>query len=231
MGEIIAYVVVYQSFYEGNASQETVFYYLTGGVFVVGLILICIMVKDLSIWRNYVRDKDGNITRHRGQVHDSNEPADRGCEVPPGAEFIKGASLSACGKIKMVVRQTMGVLCCGDFMLWLALCATFVNQMMAAKAGCLIFLWTVQWVIPDGQVKRSDGDLFREESWDLYSEFKLIAFICAFVLIPLFGYLADKIDLGIELMLTFGLRALAAFAFFVMDNPHGRLVTFTLVIM
>lgn len=32
-------------------------------------------------------------------------------------------------------------------------------------------------------------------------------------------------------MLTFGLRALAAFAFFVMDNPNGRLVTFTLVVI
>lgn len=68
-----------------------------------------------------------------------------------------------------------------------------------------------------------------DDSWELYKEFRLIAFIISFVLIPTFGFLADKIDLGHKMVLSFGLRAIASLAYFVIESPRGELVHFTLI--
>jgi len=38
--------------------------------------------------------------------------------------------------------------------------------------------------------------MYGTESWDFYKDYSLIAFAVAFLLIPIFGYLSDKIDIG-----------------------------------
>mmetsp|Transcript_5747 Transcript_5747/g.7754 ORF Transcript_5747/g.7754 Transcript_5747/m.7754 type:complete len:218 (-) Transcript_5747:231-884(-) len=104
-------------------------------------------------------------------------------------------------------------------------------MMLAAQCGYLIYLWSVKWVIEKDQPKRSEQDLYGGESWDFYKDYSLIAFIVAAVTIPLFGYLSDKIDMGNQLVLTFGIRCIASLAYFVIDSPHGPIVLFTLIVL
>lgn len=35
-----------------------------------------------------------------------------------------------------------------------------------------------------------------DESWELFKEFKFIAFFCSLFLLPIIGFLADKMDMG-----------------------------------
>ena len=109
--------------------------------------------------------------------------------------------------------------------------AIFVNALVAAKASTIIYLWTVKWVVDSEEAKYKDTDLTSEESWDLYQYFNVCNFIAAFILIPLFGYMADKLDLGNQIMATFGLRGVALMGFFVMDSPHGSIVIFTFIMI
>lgn len=80
-------------------------------------------------------------------------------------------------------------------------------------------------------LKTNDTQLTATEAWDLYKEFSLITFICSLVLIPIFGYLADKMDMGHQMMLTFGMRAIASLAYFVIESPNGNIVHLTLVVL
>ena len=70
-----------------------------------------------------------------------------------------------------------------------------------------------------------------DESWQLYKDFRLVAFICSLVLIPIFGFLADKMDMGHKMVLTFGLRVISSLAYFVIESPHGNIVYLTLVVL
>jgi len=81
-------------------------------------------------------------------------------------------------------------------MIWLVLYSTFVHKMLAAQAGYIIYLWTIKWVVDDDFVTTNETQLTMGESWDLYKDFALYAFITSLVLIPIFGFLADKIDMG-----------------------------------
>lgn len=70
-----------------------------------------------------------------------------------------------------------------------------------------------------------------EDSWDIYQLFKIINFACSSVLLPLFGLFSDKVGLGHELMITFGVRTIGTMAFFLMDNPNGEIVIFTFIMI
>ena len=45
---------------------------------------------------------------------------------------------------------------------------TFVNSMMKAKIGTIVYLWMVKWSIPADSLKIKDTDLTGDESWDRY---------------------------------------------------------------
>lgn len=68
--------------------------------------------------------------------------------------------------------------------------------MLAAKAGTIIYLWTTKWIVKTEEDKVLDSDMTGAESWDRYLEFSLVNFLASSLLIPLFGYLSDKLDLG-----------------------------------
>ena len=51
------------------------------------------------------------------------------------------------------------------------------------------------------------------------------------MLIPVFGLISDKIGLGHELMLTFGIRCVGTMAFFLLDSPKGAVVIVTFVMI
>ena len=101
--------------------------------------------------------------------------------------------------------------------------------MMLAKASTIIYLWLVKWKVNAGDDKIRDTDLTGDESWDIYQMFKIINFACAGALVPLFGYYSDKLALGQELIVFFGLRAVATMSFFMLDSPHGDIVMWTFV--
>ena len=76
-----------------------------------------------------------------------------------------------------------------------------------------------------------DNEMVWEDSWDIYQLFKIINFACSGILLPLFGLFSDKIGLGHELMVTFGVRTIGTMAFFLMDNPNGAIVIFTFIMI
>lgn len=106
---------------------------------------------------------------------------------------------------------------------------TFVNAMMKAKIGTIVYLWMTKWSIPADSIKIKDTDLTGDESWDRYQVFSLISFIISLVLLPLYGLFSDKIASGHELMLTFGLRCIGCMGFFLLDSPHGDIVIWTFI--
>ena len=140
-------------------------------------------------------------------------------------------STKICDKIKIVLKQTKAALGGDDIMIWICLYAQFVHMMLAAQCGYLIYLWSVKWVIPDELPKINDRELYGSESWDFYKDYSLVTFLIALFLIPLFGYLSDRIDIGNQMVLTFGLRCVASLAYFVIDSPRGDIVLFTLVVL
>ena len=101
--------------------------------------------------------------------------------------------------------------------------------MFKSKVSTFIYLWLVSWSIDAESPKTQDHDVYSDEAWDIYQWFKIVNFIVAFVFIPIYGIYTDKVPMGHELMLSFGIRAVATMAFFMLDNPHGNFVIFTFV--
>ena len=99
--------------------------------------------------------------------------------------------------------------------------------MMQAKVSTIIYIWLVKWVVDTDIVL--DNELTGDESWDIYQYFKIINFVCAGVLLPIFGLVSDKFALGHELMTVFGLRGIGCMCFFLMDTPKGDVVIFTFI--
>ena len=100
----------------------------------------------------------------------------------------------------------------------------FVNALMTAKIGTIVYLWLTKWSVKSGEELVYDTDLTGEESWDKYLQYTVWTFASASVLLPIFGLVSDKFSAGSELMVTFGLRGVACLAFFMLDSPHGNLV-------
>ena len=86
--------------------------------------------------------------------------------------------------------------------------------MFKSKVSTFIYLWLVSWSIDSESPKILDHDLYSDEAWDIYQWFKVVNFITAFVFIPIYGLYTDKVPMGHELMLSFGIRAVATMAFF-----------------
>lgn len=208
---------------------------MSGIVLFFGLLINCVLVKDLPVTRDYIKDDKGKIVRQKAKVAIDEDPEDSGnfAEeiLPEGYELVKGVGQSLVVKTKLLFKSTWGALTSGDMMLYYVLYGQFVNSMLAAKAGTIIYLWTTKWIVKTEEDKVLDSDMTGAESWDRYLEFSLLNFIAASLLIPLFGYLSDKVDLGFQLILTFGLRGVACLAMFVLDSPEGNIVLFTFVMI
>ena len=107
--------------------------------------------------------------------------------------------------------------------------ATFVHSMMRAKIGAIISLWYKHWAIDDDKEKLYDSDLTITESREFYQEIQFFSFFLGLVLVPIYGLFNDKIGTGLEVMFSFGLRCIACMSFFMLDNPHGRVVNWTFI--
>ena len=44
----------------------------------------------------------------------------------------------------------------------------FVNALMTAKIGTIVYLWLTKWSVKSGEELVYDTDLTGEESWDKY---------------------------------------------------------------
>ena len=118
-----------------------------------------------------------------------------------------------------------------DLMTQFILYAFFVNAMMQAKASTIYYIWLQKFVVSEDKPIKLDNELIWDESWDIYQLFKIINFVCAGVLLPLFGLFSNKIGMGHELLVTYGVRTIGTMAFFLMDNPNGAIVIFTFIMI
>ena len=211
---------------------------MTGIVFVLGIIITCFMVKEKKVQRNYIMSDDKKkVVRHKDKIaldEDPNENSDEESYthviVPATYKFVRGVTLSCWDKTKLLFKQTIDSIR-GDLMTQFVLYATFVNQMFKSKIYTFTYLWLVGWAIDSEDQKIYDHDLYSGEAWDIYQKIKVVNFIVAFVFIPIYGFYTDKVPMGHEMMLSFGIRAVASMAFFQMDNPHGNFVIFTFVMI
>ena len=80
------------------------------------------------------------------------DPEDTGSDldlmIPEVYGFFRGATLSWWGKTKIILQQTWKALF-GDAMTQFILYSTFVNALLKAKLGTMVYLWYTSWSIPD----------------------------------------------------------------------------------
>lgn len=235
VGEVVAFILIYEGIHKDPKNQQYIFYGMTGVVLVAGLLITIFMVKDKKPKRDYVKDEQtGEVMRHATKVAEDEDPNDTGSDIdlyiPETVAFFKGVSLNCWGKTKLLVQQTYRAIR-SDLMTQFILYGFFVNAMMQAKVSTIIYIWLQKWVVNSESDKVKDTDMVWEESWDIYQLFKIINFACSAILLPLFGLISDKIAMGHELMATFGLRAVGTMAYFLMDSPHGAIVIFTFIMI
>lgn len=129
------------------------------------------------------------------------------------------------------MAQQTGTALSGDWTTIFALYASFVNQMMRAKVGIIVYIWASSWAVAEDQVKTLESGLSADDSWAIFSDYKTIWFICTLVLVPLFGFLMDRVNMWLLIMLAFGMRAVASLAFYGLESPEGDLVVFTFIVL
>ena len=147
--------------------------------------------------------------------------------APDFGEFVEGFALSAWGKIKLLTSRLRDTLCSKDLMLYYILLASFTSD-MATDSGTMIYIW-YQHFLADNVSRHEHVIISSDEASEYYENWKIIVFFASAVLLPLFGYIADKLPQGREVMFVYGTRGVAIMAFCFMDSPHGWLSMFTLV--
>ena len=131
---------------------------MTGIVLVVGVLVTFFMVKDTKLDKNYVKNEKGEIKRQKIKIEHDEEPKDDGSdidlhipEVVDGTlDFVKGLSLNCWDRTKLLLKQTWGALN-GDIMTQFILYLSFVNHLMTAKIGTIVYLWLTKWSVKSGQ--------------------------------------------------------------------------------
>ncbi len=232
----MAFYIVWKGLYYSEEQQKKIFYSMGAIVLVFGLLVSCLFVKNKKVKRNYVKDDKNKVKRIKVSTSIDEIPEDSGeyeidNPLPEAYEFIKGYGLTLKGKTKLLFKQTWNALTSGDVMLYFILYGVFVNAMLAFKATSIIYLWTTKWIVKTEEDKVYDHDMTGAESWDRYLDFMLVNFIASSLIIPLFGFLSDKIDLGSQMIFAFGVRAVACLAMFVLDTSEGNIVLFTFVMI
>ena len=134
IGEITAFILIYQGIHYDKENQQIIFYVMTGVVFVLGLLITCFLVKEKKVQRNYiVSDDKKKVVRHKDKIaldEDPNENSDEESYthviVPATYKFVRGVTLSCWDKTKLLFKQTTASIK-GDLMTQFILYATFVN--------------------------------------------------------------------------------------------------------
>ena len=134
IGEITAFILIYQGIHYDKENQQIIFYVMTGVVFVLGLLITCFLVKEKKVQRNYiVSDDNKKVVRHKDKIaldEDPNENSDEESYthviVPATYKFVRGVTLSCWDKTKLLFKQTTASIK-GDLMTQFILYATFVN--------------------------------------------------------------------------------------------------------
>ena len=108
LGEIFAFILIYDGFHKDAKNQQYIFFGMTGVVLVAGLLITIFMVKDVKPKRDYVKDeKTGEVKRHPTKVKEDEDPNDTGSDIdlyiPETFQFFKGVTLTCWGKTKLLV--------------------------------------------------------------------------------------------------------------------------------
>lgn len=116
IGEIFAFILIYEGIHKDPDNQKYIFYGMTGFVLVAGLIITIFMVKDKKPKREYIADKaTGEVKRLKTKIAKDEDPNDSGSDIdipfiPETADFFKGVGLSCWGKTKLILKQTYAAL-------------------------------------------------------------------------------------------------------------------------
>ena len=111
VGEIVAFILIYEGIHKDEKNQQYIFYGMTGFVLIAGLLITIFMVKDKKPKRDYVKDeKTGEVVRHKTKVGKDEDPNDTGSDIdlyiPETVQFFKGLKLSCWGKTKLLIKQS-----------------------------------------------------------------------------------------------------------------------------
>ena len=109
VGEVVAFVLIYEGIHKDAKNQQYIFYGMTGVVLVGGLLITIFMVKDKKPKRDYVKDEQtGEVKRHATKVAEDEDPNDTGSDIdlyiPETVAFFKGVTLNCWGKTKLLVQ-------------------------------------------------------------------------------------------------------------------------------
>ena len=94
----------------------------------------------------------------------------------------------------------------------------------------MIYIWYQHFIV-DPDVPHNQITLTKEEARDYYGTFKIVGFIAAMILLPIFGHIADKFPSGSEVMFVYGLRSVSVMSFTMLDSPHGWFPMFTISVV
>lgn len=110
IGEVFAFILIYEGLHKSPENQEYIFYGMTGVVLVAGLLITIFMVKDKPPKRDYVKDTaTGEVKPHKTKVAKDEDPNDDGSDIdipfiPETAQFFKGVTLTCWDKTKLIVK-------------------------------------------------------------------------------------------------------------------------------
>ena len=230
IGEILSFILIALEVHKSEAAQDKVFYTMTGLVFFLGIFVVVFMVKDRKIPRNYTEDEDGTTRRFPEKLQKDDDENDTGSDLdiglPEGAFMVKAKKANMCTQIKLIWSQKK-LTVKEDSLNWLIFYASFVNKMCRDKFQMIIMIWYASYVVADDP--DVEGEFNAAESTDEYKYTSTIALTAALFAVPSYGWLTDKLATEYELLLAYGTRCIAGFAFFVVDDPKDALVTWTIV--
>ena len=101
--------------------------------------------------------------------------------------------------------------------------ATFVTS-MGSYSSQMFYIW-FQHFIND---RVAEIELSEDEAHTRYEVYVLWNFGASMILLPIFGYISDKCPFGFEILLVYGMHAVAVMAFTFLRSPSGPFVIFTL---
>lgn len=62
-GQIISFIAFYSDYYLTEGGKAVIFYSVSGGTLVIGLLVCFVLLREPEIKRDYKKEKDGKLTR------------------------------------------------------------------------------------------------------------------------------------------------------------------------
>jgi len=94
----------------------------------------------------------------------------------------------------------------------------------------ILLIWLAQFIVSEEELETAGlSAISKTESEQRYAYINTMALTCAVFAVPTYGYLTDKLATGSELLVAYGTRCIAGFAFYAIKNPNSEWITWTVV--